>query len=410
MAAKSATERTDWQKVRSSFPFFKRNPGTIFLDSASTTQKPESVLRAISTFYRKDCANAGRATYGLSTQLASEIEASRNKVAEFINADPDGLVFSSGATESLNTVALGWGLTNLEDGDEIMLCMEDHKSTVLPWLNLKTTLARLGKEIKIVPFKIHREGDYDLKDIASRASERTRLIALTHVHHLYGMDMEVEEIRSIVGADVLISLDACQSIGHRKVDVQSLGVDFLSFSGHKMFALNGIGALWIGPKVRDRMLPLKPGGGLNDKEGEEGSSLRAAYEGGTANIPGILSLKKAIQFIESLGMDEIEGRIHNLTRKLYFSIKDLEGIQFSPGFGQCACPQGFGILAFRFEQVPSIDLAFALESEYILLRSGDHCQTSAGGGGDQYLRVSLQIYNTEAEIETLARVLGEITS
>lgn len=397
----------DWSKVRAQFPFFKNNPGAIFFDSASTTQKPESVLRAESRFYRRECSNAGRASYANSTRTSARIESARAAVARFINGNAEDIVFTSGATESLNTVALAWGLKNLEDGDEIMVCMQDHKSAVRPWLNLQELLARFGKTINIVPFGIHKEGDYELADIRNGLSPRTRLIALVHVHHVYGMDMEVETIRDIVGGDVLISLDASQSIAHRQIDLNKLKVDFLSFSGHKMFAMNGSGVLWVSPRCRNMLTSIKPGGGYAEQ-----NSLQALLESGTPNIPAVLSLESAIAFIEKLGMERIETRLHELTRTLYKEIKDIPGINFSPGYGLCGCPQGFGILSFCFDQASTSDLAFALDAENIMLRSGDHCQTKSldeGGGNEpQYLRASLQIYNTEEEIKELAQVLRHL--
>ena len=408
MSKSKITDRSqDWSKVRAQFPFFKNNPGAIFFDSASTTQKPESVLRAESRFYRRECSNAGRASYANSTRTSARIESARVAVARFINGNAEDIVFTSGATESLNTVALAWGLKNLEDGDEIMVCMQDHKSAVRPWLNLQELLARFGKTINIVPFGIHKEGDYELADIRNGLSPRTRLIALVHVHHVYGMDMEVETIRDIVGGDVLISLDASQSIAHRQIDLNRLKIDFLSFSGHKMFALNGSGVLWVSPRCRNMLTSIKPGGGYAEQ-----NSLQALLESGTPNIPAVLSLESAIAFIEKLGMERIETRLHELTRTLYKEIKDIPGINFSPGYGLCGCPQGFGILSFCFDQASTSDLAFALDAENIMLRSGDHCQTKSldeGGGNEpQYLRASLQIYNTEEEIKELAQVLRHL--
>ncbi|MEZ4486355.1 MAG: aminotransferase class V-fold PLP-dependent enzyme [Cyanobacteriota/Melainabacteria group bacterium] len=408
MSKSKITDRSqDWSKVRAQFPFFKNNPGAIFFDSASTTQKPESVLRAESRFYRRECSNAGRASYANSTRTSARIESARAAVARFINGNAEDIVFTSGATESLNTVALAWGLKNLEDGDEIMVCMQDHKSAVRPWLNLQELLARFGKTINIVPFGIHKEGDYELADIRNGLSPRTRLIALVHVHHVYGMDMEVETIRDIVGGDVLLSLDASQSIAHRQIDLNKLKVDFLSFSGHKMFAMNGSGVLWVSPRCRNMLTSIKPGGGYAEQ-----NSLQALLESGTPNIPAVLSLESAIAFIEKLGMERIETRLHELTRTLYKEIKDIPGINFSPGYGLCGCPQGFGILSFCFDQASTSDLAFALDAENIMLRSGDHCQTKSldeGGGNEpQYLRASLQIYNTEEEIKELAQVLRHL--
>lgn len=393
-------------QVRRRFAIFNNRPGHIFFDNAATTQKPHTVLRRMAQYYRRDCANAGRAAYSMSTQAAGAISRARERVAAFINADSKNIVFTSGATDSLNTVALAWGLANLKDGDEVMVCFEDHKSTVLPWVNLQSILARFGVDIKIVPIDVHLEGDYELKSIRERLSARTRLLAMTHVHHLYGLDMEVAKVREIVGPNVLISLDASQSVGHRLVDVRELPADFLSFSGHKMFASTGVGVLWVAPRVQSQLVAVKAGGnGLAlGAESEAKSSIQALLECGTADISAIVSLAAAVDFIESLGIERIERRVSALSHKLYDALKNLPGLEFSPGFGRCGCPIGYGIIAFRFEEIATSDLAFLLDSENIMVRTGDHCMSWAQKGVD-YLRVSLHVYNTEAEIERFIAVL-----
>lgn len=408
----------DVSLIRKQFPIFANNPELIFFDNAATAQKPNTVLRRMTQFYRQDCANAGRAAYRSSTRAASEIEKSRARVAGLINASSSDVVFTSGATESLNTVALSWGLANLKDGDEVMVCYEDHKSCVQPWVNLKSLLARFGVNIEIVAFEVHLEGDYELKSIRERVSRRTRLLAMTHVHHLYGLDMEVAQVREIVGNDVLISLDASQSVGHRQVDVQSLGVDFLSFSGHKMFAAGGVGVLWVSPAVQHQLVAIKSGGKSTSvsaslaPKGDATSTLAGGtavglsdlLECGTQGIASIVSLVPAIDFIERLGIYRIERRVSLLSHLLYDQLKTLPGIEFSPGFGRCGCPVGFGIIAFRFDQIATSDLAFVLDGENIQVRTGDHCIGSRNKG-DDYARVSLHVYNTEAEIGRFMEVL-----
>lgn len=394
--------------VRAQFPALQLASDTVFFDNAATTQKPQSVIDSYNAFFAEECANAGRASYSRSTRLSARIEATRKRVARFIDATAGSACFTSGATESLNLVALGWGLANLKTGDEIMLCLQDHKSTVLPWLNLQSMLRQFGIDIKIVPIRLHYEGDYELKSIREGLSPRTRLVAISHVHHLFGLDMEVGEIRKIVGRKVLISLDASQSIGHRPVSVKRLGVDFLSFSGHKMFSGNGVGVLYVRKALLKKMRPVIVGGGMTQTVGAEFvsdcSSAASLLEAGTQNIPAILSLSAALDFIESIGLETIDDRLSALTRNLYGKLKMLPGIEFSPGVDRCGCHRGFGIVSFRFEQVSTSDLAFLLDSENILVRTGDHCLSTAQEG-DDYVRVSLHVYNDEAEIDRLIDVL-----
>jgi cysteine desulfurase/selenocysteine lyase len=210
--------------IRDRFPIFDQMPDTVFLDNASTTHKPDSVIQVFDTFYRRDCSNAGRAIYPSSMRAAQKIEKARHDVARLIGAHAREIAFTSGATDSFNTVAWSWGLTNLKDGDEILFCPQDHRSAILPWQNLQSVLAGMGKNITLVPFGIHAVGDYDFRDLRNALTERTRVIALSHIHHVFGVDMEISDIRKIVGADVVMSLDASQSVGHIKVDVNELDV------------------------------------------------------------------------------------------------------------------------------------------------------------------------------------------
>lgn len=406
-----STAAIDVSTIRAQFPIFQQRPDTIFFDNASTTQKPAEVIRRIEEYYSRSCSNAGRASYRLSSQAALAIQHSRGKVAELINASAEDIVFTAGATDSLNTVALSWGLANLNDGDEVMVCLQDHKSAVLPWFNLKRILAAFGRNINIVPFEIHDVGDYDLRTIRENVSPKTRLIAMSHIHHVYGMDMEVADIREIVGPNVAISLDASQSVGHIPVDVASMPVDFVSFSGHKMFAGNGTGALWISPERQTQLSPVRVGGMGATLASESDSSffagsLQDLLEAGTPNIPSIASLAPAVEFIQQTGIENIAAHLAKLTRYLYEGVKEIPGVDFGPGPGRCGCLGGYGILAFRIHEIAVSDLGFMLDSENILVRTGDHCVSKAGEE-DQYARVSLQVYNSEEEIDTFVEVLED---
>lgn len=400
----------DAPAVRAQFPFFQEQPGAIPFNNAATTQVPATVIDTVANFLRRGTASPGRGALDkLTTTITSQLESARARVAAFIGAQAEDIVFTSGTTASLNLVALGWGLKNLKNGDEIMVCLEDHKSTVLPWLNLQRILASFGVQIKIVPIALHQMGNYELQSIEKAKTDRTRLLAMSHVHHVYGLNMEVHEIRAMLGPDVLISLDAAQSVGHRPVNLEKLPVDFLSFSGHKMFALSGVGVLWVSPKWRNSLQSPVVGGGMQPEEGEPtlklpSTSLASLLEAGTPNIPAILSMVPAIDFIENTGMDIIQGRIKELMKHLYLSLRALPGIEFSPGLDHC-WHQSHGILSFRFSNAKTADVAFVLADANILVRAGDHC-VFRKDRGDDYLRVSLHVYNTEEEIDRFVAVLS----
>lgn len=410
-AIKESSSTLNVEELRSLFPIFDNVSNIIYFDNASTAQKPASVLSAMQKYYSEFCANAGRASYQWSTLATAKIEETRETLAKFINAHNKDIVFTSGATESLNTVAFAWGLENLKDGDEIMLCNQDHKSAILPWYNVQRILAKQGIKIAIKPFEIHTVGDYNLKTIKEVVSNKTKLLAMSHIHHVYGLDMEVSEIRKIIGDNTVVSLDACQSIGHSEIDVQKLNVDFISFSAHKMFGPNGIGALWINPKRAQEMTPFKLGGktnanATNNTLSFDRNNLSSLLESGTLNIAGIIGFKPAIELIQSIGISNIQAHTGSLMKILYEGLKQLPGIDFAPGPGICGCPDGSSIIAFRFEHISTADLAAMLDGENIYVRSGDHCLTKPGDG-DDYIRVSLHAYNSEAEINQLLDILAQ---
>jgi cysteine desulfurase/selenocysteine lyase len=403
----------DIRKIRSRFPIFEQTTDTVFLDNASTTHKPDSVIQVFDTFYRQDCSNAGRAMYPSSLRAAQKIEKARHDVARLIGAQAGEVAFTSGATDSFNTIAWSWGLSNLKDGDEILFCPQDHSSAILPWQNLQAVLAGTGRNISLVPFGIHAVGDYDFRSIKQALSSRTRVIALSHIHHVFGVDMEIADIRKIVGPDVVISLDASQSIGHIKVDVKELDVDFVSFSGHKMFAGNGVGVLFARTIRHEEMIPFRCGGQSSPVGAEVNEKTRAAFiskvESGTANIPAVVSMSEAIRFIEEVGLVNIESHVSALTGQLVSALSGLPGIIFSPGPVTCGCPGGFGILSFRFEQAQSLDIASALADEQIQVRSGLHCVATADNSED-FIRVSMHVYNDVRDIQILSDSLRSMIS
>ncbi len=398
------------QNLKDQFPFFVSNPEVIYFDNASTTQKPKVVIDAINKYFTEYCANAGRGSYVIANKVTREVEQVREKVKDFINANScDEVIFTLGATASLNTVAYSWGLHNLKKDDEIMVCFEDHDSNVLPWINLKNTLETFGIQIKIVPFKNTSAGDANVEDVLSKVTEKTRLIALTHVHNVYGVKTDVEVIREKTRKDILISLDAAQSIGHIPVNVQELGVDFVSFSGHKMFASTGIGVLWINQRIHDQIYPFLVGGGttVSDIPNTTYKKLPYLLEGGTENLAGIISLGKAIDFINEVSIEKIQERIVHLSQYLLGKLRALDKVEFLPGIAFCRCAVGYGIIAFNIENMVSQEVGFILDSNNMYVRTGTHCT----GSGDQLndsVRVSLHFYNTEDEIDRFIEVLKEI--
>jgi cysteine desulfurase/selenocysteine lyase len=395
--------------LRKQFPFFATHPDLIYLDSAATTQKPQAVIDVV-TEHLSAAANAGRGTYALSNKLEHAIERVRNNLANFLNANgAHEVVFTSGATESMNLVALSWGMHNLKDGDEIVYCPEDHASAVLPWIRLKHDLAEHDITIKLVPFPMARAGDVEPRDVLARVTDRTRLIVLTHVHNVCGDKVGVADIRSKLAPHVRISLDASQSAGHIPLDVQTLGADFVSFSGHKMFAPEGIGVLWVHEDSHAELKPVKVGGGggsMDENTLQLGTrQMPHLLEAGTQNATGILGLGVALQIIRNTGIENIARHIHTLTRTLIERLQKTDRVVLLPGVASSGCMGGFGIVSFRIDGIFSQEAGFVLAERGILVRTGGHC-AARGDAEHDAIRASFHAYNTTDDIDLLVDAIA----
>lgn len=390
------TELRDWQRpLRGQFPIITGHPDLAYLDSAATAQKPQAVLDAVQTYLTTSNANAGRGTYPWANRSTTLVEEARERVKRFLDDPaPDGSAvhFTSGTTEGLRTLARDWLPSFLSDGDEIVVPVADHQANIEPWLEAQRLLARQGVRIRVRPMPYQPgSGDYDHTALAGLAGERTRFVAVTHVHHVYGGDMNVHRIRRAVGPDAVICLDAAQSVGHVPVSVAAADVDFVVFSGHKAMALPGTGAVWA---RQARGPALAPGGWS-----------------GTPNTAGIVSLTAALDWLDGAGVDRIERWTVALAARLTDGLRRLDAYEVlgcrTSLAADSSVQQRRGIVTFRHRAVDSGDLGFILFSEGFMVRSDQHCQGSAGERTGS-VRVSLHVYNDEAEIDRLLSVLASL--
>ncbi|WP_037868671.1 aminotransferase class V-fold PLP-dependent enzyme [Streptomyces sp. SPB074] len=391
-------ELAAWQRgVRAEFPILAAEPHLAYLDSAATAQKPRAVLDAVTAYLTTSNANAARGTYPWANRTTRMIEDVRARVKSFLG-DPgperSRVHFTSGTSEGLRTIARDWLPGFLRDGDEIVVPFADHQANTSPWLEARDLLAARGTRITVHEMPVQRaSGDYDLTALAALLTPRTRFLALTHVHHVYGADMNVHRIRELVGDEVVLCLDAAQSVGHLPVSLAALDVDFLVFSGHKALALPGTGAVWSRGL---RGAPLEPGGW-----------------DGTPNTAGIASLGAALGWLEDTGLDRIERWTRGLAARL------TDGLSGLPAFEVLGCPlslvretrvqQRQSIVTFRHRDIESVDLGFILFSEGFMVRADGLCQAS-GGEKRSSVRVSLHVYNTVEEIDRLLVTLRGLTS
>lgn len=385
-----------WQgPLRAQFPIVADHPELAYLDSAATSQKPRAVLDAVRTYLTTANANAGRGSYPWANTTTSLVERTRDRVKEFLgDPAPDGssVHFTSGASEGLRTVARDWLPGLLKDGDEIVVPYTDHQANLAPWLEAQELLARQGVRILVreMPYQAS-SGDYDPAALAQVAGPRTRFVAATHVHHVYGADMNVHRIREAVGPDVVICLDAAQSVGHLPVSVAALDVDFLVFSGHKALALPGTGAVWA--------------------RGLRGPGFRPGGWQGTPNTAGIASLAAALDWLDAAGT----GRIERWTTALASLLTD--GLSALDVYEVLGCRTSLAadtsvqrrssIVTFRHREINAQDLGFILFSRGFMVRSDDHCQAGRSVR-EGSVRVSLHLYNTPEEVAKLLATLTEL--
>ncbi|MEV5548264.1 aminotransferase class V-fold PLP-dependent enzyme [Streptomyces sp. NPDC052309] len=391
-----------WQReLREQFPIVTAHPELAYLDSAATSQKPRAVLEAVQTYLTTSNANAGRGTYPWANRTTELVESTRERVKEFLHdPEPDrsGVHFTSGTTEGLRTVARDWLVPHLTDGDEILVPYADHRANLDPWLEARRLLAERGVDVRVraLPYQAV-SGDYDHRALAEAVGPRTRFVAATHVHHVYGGDMNVHRIREAVGTDVPICLDAAQSVGHQPVrlDDPSLDVDFVVFSGHKTMALPGSGAVWA--------------------RNERGPVFRPGGWQGTPNTVGIVSLRAALDWLDAAGVEWIARWTTTLTTRLTDRLRDLGpyevlGCRASLAADSVlpAAQRRHGIVTFRHRDIPSDDLGFILFSHGLMVRADSLCQAGADER-DGSVRVSLHVYNTVEEIDRLLTVLASLT-
>ncbi|WP_410813833.1 aminotransferase class V-fold PLP-dependent enzyme [Micromonospora sp. 067-2] len=388
-------ELRPWQEgLRAQFPLITANPDVAYLDSAATSQKPQAVLDAVLTYLTTGNANAARGTYPWANRTTSRIELARDRLRRFLD-DPaperSGVHFLSGTTEGLRAVARDWLVPHLRGGDEIIVPFADHAANNAPWIEAADLLCRQGITIGVRAMPYDSAHDYDIGRLAAMVSDRTRLIAATHVHHVYGNDMNVHRLRAAVGPSIPICLDAAQGVGHLPLSTAATDVDFVVFSGHKAMALPGTGAIWA--------------------RNERGPAFAPAGWNGSPNTSGIVSLAAALDWLDAAGVARIARWNTGLAARLTDGLRTLSSFEVlgcqSSLAADAPVQQREGIVAFRHRSIGSNDLGFILAARGLMVRADGHCQ---GGQGEKTasVRVSLHVYNTADEVDRLLTVLVEL--
>ncbi|MGL6176591.1 MAG: aminotransferase class V-fold PLP-dependent enzyme [Vibrionaceae bacterium] len=387
----------DLCQLRSQFPALSGEPNgetVIYLDSAATTQKPQVVIDCVTQFYKNSQANVHRAAHQLGRAATDSYEAAREVVANFLGAPAQGIVFTKGATESINLVAQSFARVFLQENDEIIVSELEHHANLLPWQQVAAqTKARLVKW----PVDA-RNGTLDLSVLQRLVSSRTKLIAVAHMSNVTGARNQIGEIVAMarqVGAKVLV--DGAQAVAHEAVDVQALDVDFYVFSGHKLFAPAGIGVLYAKPELLERMPPWQLGGKMVTQVSFASSTFAPAparFEPGTPNVAGALALAQAI-----LWYTPWLPFAHEHTALLQQRL--VAGLQKITGMTLIGLQVGAPIVSFNVQDLHHSDIAMLLDEQNIAVRAGKHCAhpLMQALGIDGCVRISLALYNSASEID-----------
>ncbi|WP_342306061.1 cysteine desulfurase [Methanolobus sp. ZRKC5] len=384
--------------IREDFPVLN---DVIYLDNAATTQTPVQAISSMLDYFYKYAANHGRGAHRLARETTNHYEDSREIVASFFNMDVENTIFTKNATESINIVSRGFPW---QKGDHVIVTLVEHHSNLLPWMRLK----ELGVELSVVKPDIH--GVVDPADIRSVINDRTRLIAVNHVSNVFGSIQDIEGIINMARQNsVKVLVDGSQSAGNMPMDIKSVDPDYFVCPGHKgLLGPQGTGILYI--KEPDTIEPLYLGGGMVSSVTPDSFKMEpspAKFEAGTPNIPGIIGLGRAVEYVDNIGVGSIEKHELSLARETALRLGEIDGVDvYGP-------KERAGVVSFNVVGMNAHDVAMILDQTHsICVRSGYHCAMPSIDhlGVNGTVRASFALYNTEAEVETLVKTVSDITS
>jgi len=395
----------DVEAIRRDFPILHQTVNgkpLVYLDNAASSQRPKSVIEAISRYYENDHANVHRGVHTLSQRATDAYEGARETIRRFINArDTKEIVFVRGTTEAVNLVAQSFARTGFQPGDEILISALEHHANIVPWQLLRE---QIGAVLKVIP--INEQGEVDFVEFEKLIGPRTRLLALAHVSNALGTIVPVEKFIKVAkqhGVPVL--LDGAQAIPHTAVDVQALGCDFYCFSSHKMLGPTGMGVLYGKRELLEKMPPWQGGGDMILSVSFEKTTFNQLpwkFEAGTPHIAGAIGLATAIDYLEKIGMDRIAAYEHELLVYATERLSQLPGLRIVG-----TAPEKAAVVSFMLEGIHPHDIGTILDTEGVAIRTGHHCAMPVM---DFFkipatARASMSFYNTREEIDRLVTAL-----
>ncbi len=399
------TTTLDIQQLRKEFPILHQRVNgypLVYLDNAATTQKPQSVINAISDYYNRYNANIHRGAHHLAHIATEAFEETRNKSKTFLNTqETSEIIFTSGTTDSINLVAQSWGRKNLQEGDEVLLSMLEHHSNIVPW---QLIAEEKGATIKVIP--INEKGELDLSAIDSLLTSKTKMVAVNHVSNALGTINPITQLiekAHAVGAKILI--DGTQAIAHFPVDVQELDCDFYAISAHKMYGPTGVGLLYGKKELLEAMPPYRGGGEMIKSVSFEKTTyneLPHKFEAGTPNIEGVIALGAAIDFINSQDWPSVHEYEMELLNYATTQLSSIDGLKL---YG--TAKEKVAVISFLIDGIHPYDLGTLLDKQGVAVRTGHHCTEPLWNhfGVVGSVRASFSIYNTVEEIDLFITAL-----
>ena len=385
------------------FPILK-NRDISYLDSGATTQKPQCVIDAVENYYKMYNANPHRGAYSLSIEATEVYENTRAKIAKFINAEnPEQIIFSKNATESLNLLAYSYGLDNLQPEDEVVLSIMEHHSNLVPW---QYVTKKTGSTLKYM--YINNEYELTREEIEEKITDKTKIVGITHVSNVLGTINNVKEIIKYAHSKgAIVIVDASQSIPHMRIDVQDLDADFLVFSAHKMLAPLGLGVLYGKQSILDAMRPFIMGGDMIEYVYEQDTTfamLPNKFEAGTQNVEAVVGLGTAIDYIEKIGYDKIQEAEKEVVS---YAREELSKLNYVKMYITPNEEKHSAVISFNVEGVHPHDVASILDSVGVCVRSGNHCAQPLMRflNIDSTCRASFYLYNTKEDVDRLVKGL-----
>ena len=398
----------DVSRVRKDFPILKtkvRGKSLVYLDNAATTQKPHHVISMLETYYSEINSNVHRGIHYLSEKATQEYEAARVKCQNFINAkEPQEIIFTRGATESINLVAQAYGRKNIKKGDEILISHMEHHSNIVPWQIL---CEQTGANLKVIP--ISDEGELIYEKFLKLLSKKTKLLAITHMSNALGTINPIKEmVKDAHAKKAIVLVDGAQAAAHMKINVQDLDCDFYTFSGHKVYGPTGIGVLYGKEKILEAMPPYQGGGEMISSVTFEKTTynvIPGKFEAGTPNIAGAIGLGRALDYVNSIGMQHI---IKHEKELLVYATEELQKIPQLRIIGTAAYKAG--VVSFVLDDIHPHDIGTIVDQEGVAIRTGHHCAQPVMQRFKvpATARASFGLYNTKEEIDALVKALYKV--